>query len=146
MPISANARTVSTLSSTTSSPSRSHWRRCGRRWLTRSPFASEPEILAISILVVVRSRVGARHRIGLRLGLRLPKIGRRRIQVELDHAAPDGAPFSENIVQCIGVAVAYGARESGEILVETAEHFQHGIAVMQEDVAPHRGVGRSNAG
>jgi len=43
-------------------------------------------------------RVGPRHRLGLRLAVRLAKIRRRRIEIELDHAAADGAALGEDIV------------------------------------------------
>src|SRR5580704_17966053 len=59
---------------------------------------SESKRLRDYALVVVQRRVGPRQRLGLRLGIRLTKIRRRRVQDELDHAAADGAAFGEDIV------------------------------------------------
>ena len=43
--------------------------------------------------------------------------------------------------QSFAVATAYHSLQRGQIFVESAEHLQHGVLVMQEDVPPHRRVG-----
>src|ERR1700682_1249580 len=107
---------------------------------------SECKRLHEDALVVVQRRIRPRQRLGLWLAVRLAKIRRRRVQVELDHAAADGAALGEDVIQRVGVAVAHGARQGREILVEAAEHFQHRLFVVYENVAPHGRIGRGNAG
>ena len=46
----------------------------------------------------------------------------------------------------LAVAIAHRALQQAQILVETAQHFQHGFAIVEEDVAPHGGIGRGDAG
>ena len=75
-----------------------------------------------------------------------PKSGAAEILADLDDAAADGAGAGEVLEQRFAVAAADRAGELRQILVEGAEHFQHGFLVVQEHVAPHRRVGRRDAG
>ena len=57
-----------------------------------------------------------------------------------------GAGAGEEVEQPLPVAIAHHALQRGEVLVEAAEHFEHGVAVVEEHVAPHRRVGGGDAG
>ncbi len=50
------------------------------------------------------------------------------------------------VEQRLTVAAAHGAGKRRQVLVETAKHFQHGVFVGDEDVAPHGRIGRGDAG
>src|SRR5882672_5920813 len=65
--------------------------------------------------------------------------------LRLDDAAADGAGAGEEILQLVALAPADVALEGGEVLAEAAEHLQHGLAVIEEDVAPHDRVGGGDA-
>ena len=58
----------------------------------------------------------------------------------------DGAGAGEVFEQRLAVVAADGAGQFREILVEGAEHFQHGLLVGEEHIAPHRGIGGGDAG
>ncbi len=51
----------------------------------------------------------------------------------------------EVVEQRVAVAAAHRARQLGEVLAELRQHLQHGVLVVQEHVAPHRGIGRRDA-
>src|SRR5215470_3533776 len=59
----------------------------------------------------------------------------------LDDAAADGAGAREEVLQLVALAPADVALEGGQVLAEAAEHLQHRLAVVEEDVAPHDRVG-----
>ena len=46
----------------------------------------------------------------------------------------------------VAVAAADRAGERREVLIEAAEHLQHRLLVVQEDVAPHGRIGGGDAG
>src|SRR5438128_11862917 len=73
------------------------------------------------------------------------EVGGGRILTRLDDAAPDAARLHEQVVEGVAVAVADGALQGGEVLAEAAEHLQHRVLVVEEDVAPHDGVGGGDA-
>ena len=75
-----------------------------------------------------------------------PKSGAAEILADLDDAAADGAGAGEMLEQRLAVAAADRAGELRQILVEGAEHFQHGLLVGEEHVAPHGRVGSRDAG
>jgi len=59
-----------------------------------------------------------------------------------DDAPADRAGPREEVEQRVPVAPADRALELAQILREALEHFQHRLAVVEEDVAPHRRVRR----
>ena len=48
--------------------------------------------------------------------------------------------------ELVALAPADGALQGGQVLGEAAEHLQHRLAVVEEDVAPHDGIGGGDAG
>ena len=74
------------------------------------------------------------------------EIGRGRILADLDNAAADGAGAGEVVEQRFTVTATDRAGEFREVLVEGAEHFQHGLLVGEEHVAPHGRIGGGDAG
>src|SRR5688572_20889853 len=75
-----------------------------------------------------------RQRLGWQARMRAAEVWHRRILPDLDDAAPDRARAREVIVQGLAVAAADRARQRREILIEAAEHLQHGVLVVQEHV------------
>src|SRR5205814_10269628 len=76
---------------------------------------------------------------------RAPEIRRRDILPFVDDGAADRAGAGEPVEQRVAVAVADRLLERIEVAEESSEHVEHGLAVRQEDVAPHRRVGRGDA-
>src|SRR6185503_7594059 len=64
----------------------------------------------------------------------------------IDDRAADGAGAGEPVFELFAFAPAYGALQSGQVLAESAEHLQHRLAVVEEDVAPHDRVRCGDAG
>src|SRR5688572_14773648 len=64
----------------------------------------------------------------------------------IDDRAADGAGAGEPVFELLALAPADRALQGGQILAEAAQHFQHRLAVVEEDVAPHDRVGRRDAG
>ena len=56
------------------------------------------------------------------------------------------ARVREQLEQRVAVAVADRPLQRRQVLGEAAEHLQHRLLVVEEDVAPHRRVGRGDAG
>ena len=50
------------------------------------------------------------------------------------------------LLQLVAFAPADGALQRGQILAEALQHFEHRLAVVQEDVAPHHRIGGGDAG
>src|SRR5438034_3605534 len=65
------------------------------------------------------------------------EVGGGGVLAGLDDAATGGARLHEQLVQRVAVAEADGALQRGEVLAEAAEHLQHRLLVVEEDVAPH---------
>src|SRR5690242_5945033 len=63
----------------------------------------------------------------------------------IDDRAANGAGAREPVFQLLALAPADGALQGGEVLVEAAQHLQHRLAVVEEDVAPHDRVGGGDA-
>ena len=78
--------------------------------------------------------------------MRAAEVGRGGILTDLHDAAADRARAREMIEQRVAVAAPHRARELREVLAELREHLQHGVLVVQEHVAPHRRIGRRDAG
>ena len=91
-------------------------------------------------------RVRLRQRLVRQAGCGRPKSGAGEILADLDDAAADRARAREMLEQRVAVAVADRARERRDVLVEAAEHLQHGVLVGEEDVAPHGRIGGGDAG
>ena len=81
-----------------------------------------------------------------RVGMRPAEVRRCGILADLDNAAADGAGAGEMLEQRLAVAAADRPGQFGEVLVEGAEHLQHGLLVVEEHVAPHRRVRRRDQG
>ena len=75
-----------------------------------------------------------------------PKFGAARVLAGVDDFAADGAGSGEEVEQHVAVAPADRALQPRQVFGEAAQDFQHGFAVVQEDVAPHRRVGGGDAG
>ena len=78
--------------------------------------------------------------------MRPAEIGGRRLLAGRDDAAADRAGAREEIEERVAVAPADRPLQRGQILGEAAEHLEHRLAIVEEDVAPHRRVGRGDAG
>src|SRR5271154_6168499 len=65
-----------------------------------------------------------------------PEPGPSRL-LGVDDAAADGAGAGEQLLKLVALAPTDRPLERGQVLVEPAEHFQHCLAVVEEDVAPH---------
>src|SRR6516165_761998 len=60
--------------------------------------------------------------------------------VRVDDTASDFACTAEQIEQRLALPTPDGPLQSRQILREALQHLQHGLAVVQEHVAPHRRV------
>ena len=81
-----------------------------------------------------------------KLRVRATEVGRSGILADLDDAAADGAGAGKMLEQRLAVRATDGTGEFREVLVEGAEHLQHGLFVGEEHVAPHCGIGGRDAG
>src|SRR5436305_393399 len=77
--------------------------------------------------------------------MRAAEVGRRGILADLHDAAADRAGAAEVFEQRIAIAAPHRARELRQVFAELRQHFQHGVLVVQEHVAPHRRVGSRDA-
>ncbi len=68
------------------------------------------------------------------------------VTVQLDEAAADLAGAADLVLDVGAVAPADGAGHGLGVLGEAGEHLQQGLAVVEEDVAPHGRVGGGDAG
>src|SRR5262245_60532191 len=64
----------------------------------------------------------------------------------IDDRAAYGAGAGEPFLELLALAPADGALQRGQILVEAAQHLQHRLAIVEEDVAPHDRVRSGDAG
>ena len=78
--------------------------------------------------------------------MRAAEIRRRGILTNFQDAFADRPRAFEMLEQRVAVAVADGARQRSDVLIEAAEHLQHRILVGEEDVAPHGRIGGRDAG
>src|SRR5262249_26762610 len=78
-------------------------------------------------------------------GRYVTSLAERLSLLGLDDAAADGTRAGEELRQLVALAPADVALERRQVLAEAAEHLQHRLAVVEEDVAPHRRVGRGDA-
>ena len=51
----------------------------------------------------------------------------------------------EEIKKTFAVAAAYHALQGRQVFIETAEHFEHGVLIVQKHIAPHGRIGRRDA-
>ena len=102
--------------------------------LARSPAA---------VLVFARRVRPRDFRLGQMPDAARPKSG--TILADLDNALADRAGAREVVEQRVTVAAADRLGQRRHILIEAAEHFQHGFLVGEEDVAPHGRVGGGDA-
>ena len=77
--------------------------------------------------------------VGLRRGLAGSRL------VEMDQGAADFAGAGEEVEQLVALAPADGALQVEEVLLEALQHLEHGLAIVHEHVAPHRGIGGGDA-
>ena len=63
-----------------------------------------------------------------------------------DDTAADLAGPGEKCFQGGAVFPTDGALQCAQVLGKTSEHFQHGLFVMNENIAPHDGIGASDPG
>src|SRR5579862_4330624 len=73
------------------------------------------------------------------------EVRRGGVLAGVDDPAADGAGAGEEVEQRVAVAPADRALKRAQILAETAQHFEHRLLVVQEHVAPHRGIRRRDA-
>src|SRR5262245_43058583 len=74
------------------------------------------------------------------------KIGSRRVLTGLNDPAPRRPRLGEEPMQGVGFPEANGPLQGGQILCESRQHLQHRLLVVEEDVAPHDGIGSGDAG
>src|SRR5262249_13656941 len=74
-----------------------------------------------------------------------PEISGCSILAGLDDAAAHRARFAKELVQCVAVSKTNGALHGGQVFAEAPKHLQHRLLVVEEDVAPHDGVGGGDA-
>ncbi len=91
-------------------------------------------------------RIGPWQRVEHLGGMRAAEVGRGGILTDLHDAAADRARAREMIEQRVAVAAPHRARELRQVFAELREHLQHRVLVVQEHVAPHRRIGRRDAG
>ena len=73
------------------------------------------------------------------------EIGGRRFLTEFDDAAPDVAGPGKQREQPVAVAPTDYALQRAQVFGETAEDFEHGLLVVEEDVTPHGRIGGRDA-
>src|SRR5882762_9955728 len=73
-------------------------------------------------------------------------FGRRSLLMEVDQRAADLARAREQVEQLVGLAPADGALQVEQVFLEALQDLEHGLAVIQEHVAPHRRIGGGDAG
>jgi len=76
-----------------------------------------------------------RQRVMRQTGMRTAEIRGRRILADIDNAAANGARAREQFEQGIAVAAPDRARELRQVLVERAEHLQHGVVLLSRQIA-----------
>src|SRR5262249_56637369 len=66
----------------------------------------------------------------------------RSLLMEMDQRAADLARAGEQLEQLVGLAPADGPLQVEQVFLVALQHFEHGLAIVHEHVAPHRRIGR----
>jgi hypothetical protein len=87
-----------------------------------------------------------RSRLSGRFVVAAPEVGAGIVLAHLDDRAADRAGAGEMVEQGLAIALADRLLQFGQVFGEDLQHGEHGVAVVEEHVAPHRRVGGGDTG